>query len=177
MASSLACSNWRHIGARNPQQRNLRPPRHPLAAELFSCLGRAQRVKFLDEGLAILLVHPLNVLEDGEKAFGGAAGHDLDLRPAPRSLGGTRHRRPWSFFFPLLVNSTRLRSLMSRHSIGACMIPLIRENWLIDRNLVTAMGNSMPPRDPKDDDDEDEDEEDDDEADEPAVIREPDEDE
>jgi hypothetical protein len=71
MASSLACSNWRHIGARNPQQRNLRPPRHPLAAELFSCLGRAQRVKFLDEGLAILLVHPLNVLEDGEKAFGG----------------------------------------------------------------------------------------------------------
>jgi hypothetical protein len=57
------------------------------------------------------------------------------------------------------------------------MIPLIRENWLIDRNLVTAMGNSMPPRDPKDDDDEDEDEEDDDEADEPAVIREPDEDE
>jgi hypothetical protein len=39
MASSLACSNWRHTGASNPQQRNLRPPRHPLAAELFSCLG------------------------------------------------------------------------------------------------------------------------------------------
>jgi hypothetical protein len=57
------------------------------------------------------------------------------------------------------------------------MIPLIRENWLIDRNLVTTMGNSMPPRDPKDDDDEDEDEEEDDQADEPAVIREPDEDE
>jgi len=57
------------------------------------------------------------------------------------------------------------------------MIPLIRENWLIDRNLVATMGNSMPPRDPKDDDDEEDDEEDDDEADEPAVIREPDEDE
>jgi hypothetical protein len=56
------------------------------------------------------------------------------------------------------------------------MIPLIQENWFVDRNLVT-MGNSMPPRDPKDDDDDDDDddEDEDDEADEPAIIREPDE--
>jgi hypothetical protein len=58
------------------------------------------------------------------------------------------------------------------------MIPLIQENWLVDRNLAITMGNSMPPRDPKDDDDEDEDEdEDEDDEAEPAVIREPDPDE
>jgi hypothetical protein len=40
------------------------------------------------------------------------------------------------------------------------------------------MGNAMPPRDPNDNDDEDEeDEEDEHQNDEPAVIREPDEDE
>jgi hypothetical protein len=39
------------------------------------------------------------------------------------------------------------------------------------------MGNTMPPRDPNDDDDEDEDEDDEDQHDEPAVIREPDDDE
>jgi len=52
-------------------------------------------------------------------------------------------------------------------------------------SLFTIMGNTMPPRDPNDDDDdegqdeehEDEDEEDEDEHDEPAVIREPDDDE
>jgi hypothetical protein len=38
------------------------------------------------------------------------------------------------------------------------------------------MGNTMPPRDPNDDDD-DEDEDDEDQHDEPAVIREPDDDE
>ena len=50
--------------------------------------------------------------------------------------------------------------------------------------LVTIMGNTMPPRDPNDDDDdegqdeehEDEDEEHEDQHDEPAVIREPDDD-
>jgi hypothetical protein len=48
--------------------------------------------------------------------------------------------------------------------------------WLVDWNLVTIVGNTMPPRDPNDDDDEDEeDEEDKDRQDEPAVIREPDE--
>jgi hypothetical protein len=42
----------------------------------------------------------------------------------------------------------------------------------------TLGGNAMPPRDPNDDDDEnEEDEEDEDRHDEPAVIREPDEDE
>jgi hypothetical protein len=49
--------------------------------------------------------------------------------------------------------------------------------WLVDWSILTIMGNTMPPRDPKDDDDEDEDEDDaepDDELD-PAVVREPDE--
>ena len=48
--------------------------------------------------------------------------------------------------------------------------------WLVDWSILTIMGNTMPPRDPKDDDDE-EDEDDaepDDELD-PAVVREPDE--
>jgi hypothetical protein len=54
------------------------------------------------------------------------------------------------------------------------MIPRIPESVF---TLSSLAANSMPPRDPNDDDDE---EEDDDEADddrEPAVIREPDEDE
>jgi hypothetical protein len=48
--------------------------------------------------------------------------------------------------------------------------------WLVDWSILTIMGNTMPPRDPKDDDDEEEedDAEPDDELD-PAVIREPDE--
>jgi hypothetical protein len=57
------------------------------------------------------------------------------------------------------------------------MTPRISENvpaWWVDRSLT---GNTMPPRDPNDDDDEDEDEEDEDRHDEPAVIREPDDDE
>ena len=42
----------------------------------------------------------------------------------------------------------------------------------------TIMGNRMPPRDPDEDEDDDEDEEEEegDDADEPAVVREPDED-
>ena len=47
-------------------------------------------------------------------------------------------------------------------------------------NLVTIMGNTMPPRDPNDDDDDDDDDEEEDndtESDEPPVVREPDEDE
>ena len=46
--------------------------------------------------------------------------------------------------------------------------------------FLSLMGNAMPPRDPSDDDDDDEDEEDEQDErkrDEPAVIREPDEDE
>ena len=64
------------------------------------------------------------------------------------------------------------------------MTPHIPENfraWLADWSLVTTLGDTMPPRDPDDDDDEDdEDDEDDaepDDDDEPAVVREPDEDE
>ena len=61
------------------------------------------------------------------------------------------------------------------------MTPRVFENlsaWLADWNLVTIIGDT-PPRDPNDDEDDDdaaegEDEEDNDE---PAVIREPDEDE
>ena len=42
--------------------------------------------------------------------------------------------------------------------------------------IVTAAGHATPPRDPNDDDDEeDESEEDEDQGDEPAVVREPDE--
>jgi hypothetical protein len=41
--------------------------------------------------------------------------------------------------------------------------------------ILTAIGKMTPPRDPNDDD-EDEDEEEEDQPDEPAVVREPDED-
>ena len=49
--------------------------------------------------------------------------------------------------------------------------------WLVDWNLVTIVGNTMPPRDPNDDDDDDDDVEDEEHRDDdgPAVIREPDE--
>jgi hypothetical protein len=59
------------------------------------------------------------------------------------------------------------------------MTQRIRENFsAVKWSLVTIMGNTMPPRDPKDDDDDDEDDdtEPDDER-EPPVVREPDEDE
>jgi len=50
--------------------------------------------------------------------------------------------------------------------------------WMFDLSPVTLTAKAMPPRDPNDDDEEDEeDEKDDDQKDEPAVIREPDEDE
>jgi hypothetical protein len=59
------------------------------------------------------------------------------------------------------------------------MTPRIPQNfstWLLDWSLVAIMGDT-PPRDPNDDDDaEDEDAEQNDDR-EPAVIREPDEDE
>ena len=56
------------------------------------------------------------------------------------------------------------------------MTPSIPEAfWLVDWSLVTIIGSTMPPRDPNDDDEEDEeDEEDENRHDEPAVIREPD---
>ena len=58
------------------------------------------------------------------------------------------------------------------------MIQRLTENWLVDWSLVTGKGSAMPPRDPNDDDDdEEEDEDDEDQHEEPAVIREPDEDE
>ena len=56
------------------------------------------------------------------------------------------------------------------------MIQRLTENWLVDRSLGSVKGNTMPPRDPNDDND-DEDEDDEDQHEEPAVIREPDEDE
>jgi hypothetical protein len=48
----------------------------------------------------------------------------------------------------------------------------------IDSNAITTVGNMMPPRDPdeEDEDDEDDEKEEEDRADEPAVVREPDED-
>jgi hypothetical protein len=58
------------------------------------------------------------------------------------------------------------------------MTPHIPEEFssrLIDWSSFIVMGDAMPPRDP-DEDEEDEDEEEDDRADEPAVVREPDED-
>jgi hypothetical protein len=70
------------------------------------------------------------------------------------------------------------------------MTPRIPENfstWLVGLNLVTVMGDTPPPRNPNDDDDDEEEEEEDEDEDEdddkqnddrePAVIREPDEDE
>jgi hypothetical protein len=56
----------------------------------------------------------------------------------------------------------------------------LEQNWAsrIDQ-ILTVTGNTTPPRDPNDDDDyedEDEDEKDKDRRDEPAVVREPDED-
>ena len=57
------------------------------------------------------------------------------------------------------------------------MTQRIPENFsTVDWRLVTNMGNTIPPRDPNDDEDEDSDTEPDDER-EPAVVREPDEDE
>jgi hypothetical protein len=46
-------------------------------------------------------------------------------------------------------------------------------NW----HLVTIMGDTMPPRDPEDDDEEEDDDTEREDDREPAVIREPDEDE
>jgi hypothetical protein len=61
------------------------------------------------------------------------------------------------------------------------MTPRIPENfpaWLVGRNLVSVMGDTMPPRDPNgDDDDEDEDDDEREDDREPPVIREPDEEE
>jgi hypothetical protein len=55
----------------------------------------------------------------------------------------------------------------------------LEQKWAsrIDQ-ILSGIGNTTPPRDPNDDDDEDEDEdeEDEDQPDEPAVVREPDED-
>ncbi|MGZ3286084.1 MAG: hypothetical protein ACXU9A_25800 [Xanthobacteraceae bacterium] len=55
-------------------------------------------------------------------------------------------------------------------------IPENFSTWLVDWSLVTIMGDAMPPRDPNDDDDDEdeEDEEDEHRNDEPAVVREPD---
>jgi hypothetical protein len=54
-------------------------------------------------------------------------------------------------------------------------IPENSSTWLIDWSPVIIMVNTMPPRDPNDDDDvDDEDEDDENQPDEPAVVREPD---
>jgi hypothetical protein len=50
-------------------------------------------------------------------------------------------------------------------------------DWSLAASLVAMMGNALPPRDPNDDEDEDEDDDEPDEEQEPAVIREPGEDE
>jgi len=62
---------------------------------------------------------------------------------------------------------------------GAKVIPRITEHIRAWRAAWSILGDTIPPRDPKDDDDddEDEDEEDEDRPDDPAVIREPDDDE
>jgi hypothetical protein len=58
------------------------------------------------------------------------------------------------------------------------MTSRIAENFsLVDRSLITSMSSTMPPRDPDDDDDDDEQDDEVERQDEPAVIREPDEDE
>jgi hypothetical protein len=58
------------------------------------------------------------------------------------------------------------------------MTSRIPENFsLVDRSLLTSMSSTMPPRDPDDDDDDDEQDDEVERQDEPAVIREPDEDE
>jgi hypothetical protein len=55
-------------------------------------------------------------------------------------------------------------------------IPQNSSTWLVDWCPVIIMVNTMPPRDPNDDDDDvdDEDEDDENQPDEPAVVREPD---
>jgi hypothetical protein len=57
------------------------------------------------------------------------------------------------------------------------MHPHIYKDWLAQWNLLTIMGNTMPPRDPDDDENEDYEDEEHDEEDDPPVIREPEEDE
>jgi len=47
---------------------------------------------------------------------------------------------------------------------------------LIDWSPFVIMGNTVPPRDPDEDEEDEEDEGEEDNADEPAVVREPDED-
>ena len=59
------------------------------------------------------------------------------------------------------------------------MTPHIPEDFstrLIDWSSFVIMGNTMPPRDPDEDEEDEDDEGDEDRADEPAVVREPDED-
>ena len=59
------------------------------------------------------------------------------------------------------------------------MTPHIPEEFstrLIDWSSLVIMGNTMPPRDPDGDEEDEDDEGDEDRADEPAVVREPDED-
>jgi hypothetical protein len=47
---------------------------------------------------------------------------------------------------------------------------------LMNRSPSVIMGSAMPPRDPDEDEDEEDEEEEEDDTDEPAVVREPDED-
>jgi hypothetical protein len=57
------------------------------------------------------------------------------------------------------------------------MTQRLTENWLVDWSLGSVKGNTMPPRDPNDDNDDEDEDDDEDQHEEPAVIREPDEDE
>ena len=55
-------------------------------------------------------------------------------------------------------------------------VPENVSTWLVDLSILTMLGNTTPPRDPKDDDDaEDEDDAEPDDDLDPAVVREPDE--
>jgi hypothetical protein len=58
---------------------------------------------------------------------------------------------------------------MKQHTFGA-------SNTTICWTPLLLMGSATPPRDPEEDDEDEEDDDDEDGADEPAVVREPDED-
>ena len=59
-------------------------------------------------------------------------------------------------------------TLHTSEDFAACLV-----NW----SIVSVILNTMPPRDPNDDDEDEEDEEDEHQDNEPAVVREPDDDE
>ena len=89
---------------------------------------------------------------------------------------GSRTGQGWL----LLSRSSRVTSRMEPNDPAH---PRDFSTWLVEWSPVGITGNALPPRDPNDDEDDDEDEEEEDEEDEeyedeePAVVREPDDDE